>query len=241
MAMVTGLIPILRTAVEATTDYDGRTMWYGFAVVRLIALYVSERPWGHLDQDFDCLVNGTNEFCRKACFNEHFNVPVVSLWNTCYVFFVASVLLMELFTSQIRHNLHKAALKKKPLPVEKNLTGTWASEHAHKDLVLDFHQQKVLLVLYLGCIMLRLVGELAFLYAVFWWYLPMVSGELIVCSTELCPGPYNCLVRFPAEKSMSLYLLTFLSISVALVSIVFGFYSGCHYLPKKNDSKELSV
>ncbi|XP_073403530.1 tumor necrosis factor receptor superfamily member 12A [Dendrobates tinctorius] len=159
MAMVTGLIPILRTALEATTDYSGRTMWFGFAVVRLLALYVSELPWSKLDLDFDCRGNETSEFCRKACFSDHFQVPVVSTWNSAYVFFVASVLLMELFTSQLRHNLTKATMRKKMVQHEGPLVGAWSSDLAHKDLVLDFHQQRTLLLLYLLCILLRLLGS----------------------------------------------------------------------------------
>ncbi|KAM9305882.1 uncharacterized protein PAF06_014487 [Gastrophryne carolinensis] len=232
MAMVTGLIPILRTAVEATTDYAGRTMWFGFAVVRLIALYVSEMPWGKLDLDFDCHGNGTSEFCRKSCFSEHFNVPVVSLWNSAYVFFVASVLLMELFTAQLRHSLTKAAVKRKSDRPDGPLVGTWSSDLAHKDLVLDFHKQKTLLAMYLGCVALRLVGELVFLYILFWWHLPLVSNEPIQCSTSLCPGPLTCLVRYPAEKRMSLYLLGSLSITLVAACVVFALYSVCHYVAR---------
>ncbi|MEE6528238.1 hypothetical protein FKM82_030330 [Ascaphus truei] len=237
MAMVTGLIPILRTALEATTDYAGRTMWFGFAVVRLLALYVSELPWGRLDQDFECRGNDTSEFCRKSCFGGHFSVPVVSLWNASYVFFVASVLLMELFTSQLRHNLTKAAVKRKAGHEEGTLTGTWSSELAHKDMVLDFHHQKTLLALYLCCILLRLAGELGFLYILLWWHLPLVSGDAFHCVTELCPGPLTCLVRFPAEKRMSLYLLGSLSTCLALVCVVFGLYSGCHYFATNRTHK----
>ncbi|KAM3916878.1 gap junction beta-1 protein-like [Leptodactylus fuscus] len=238
MAMVTGLIPILRTAVEATTDYTGRTMWFGFAVVRLLALYVSEIPWGKLDLDFDCRGNETSEFCRKACFSEHFNIPVVSLWNSAYVFFVASVLLMELFTSQLRHNLTKTAMKKKMAQNEGPLVGTWSSDFAHKDIILDFHHQRSLLLLYLMCVLLRLLGELAFLYILIGWHLPLVSGDPIECSTLLCPGPFMCLVRFPAEKRMSLYLLGSLSILLVLSCVVFGLYSICHYLTKCQTRRE---
>ncbi|XP_053550388.1 uncharacterized protein LOC128641852 [Bombina bombina] len=241
MAMVTGLIPILRTALEATTDYTGRTMWFGFAVVRLLALYVSELPWGKLDQDFDCRGNDTSDFCRKSCFSRHFNVPVVSLWNACYVYFVASVLLMELFTSQLRHNLMKAATRKKNVQGEATLTGAWSTELAHKDLILDFHHQKILLLLYLGCIFLRLMGELIFLYFLLYWHLPLVSDGPFFCDTDLCPGPITCLLRFPAEKRMSLYLLGSLSLTLSLVCIIFGLYSGCHYLSIKRCHQEAPV
>ncbi|XP_040296199.1 gap junction beta-3 protein-like [Bufo bufo] len=241
MAMVTGLIPILRTALEATTDYTGRTMWFGFAVVRLLALYVSELPWGKLDLDFDCRGNETSEFCRKACFNEHFNVPVISLWNSAYVFFVASILLMELFTSQLRHNLTKASMKKKMVQCDGPLLGTWTSDLAHKDLVLDFHQQRRLLLLYLLCILVRLLGELTFLYVLFYWHLPLISSDPIECSTLFCPGPFTCLVRFPAEKRMSLYLLGSLSTILVLACIVFGLYSIFHYLANCQTRQEDSV
>ncbi|XP_029462798.1 gap junction alpha-9 protein-like [Rhinatrema bivittatum] len=234
MAMVTGLIPILRTAIEATTDYNGRTMWFGLLAIRLLTLYVSEMPWNKLDLDFQCNGNAS-EFCRKTCFNQHFDVPVVALWNFTYILFIISVLLMELFAAQLRHNLIKAKMKQELLgPFTEGehatLTGVKGHDLAQKDMMIDFHQQKKLLCLYLLCILLRLAIELGFLFILICWHLPKVNGTPVNCSTLLCPGPFQCLIRASVEKTMSIYMLCTLSISIISICFVFGFYSMCHYL-----------
>ncbi|XP_030044714.1 gap junction alpha-9 protein-like [Microcaecilia unicolor] len=234
MAMVTGLIPILRTAIEATTDYNGRTMWFGFLAIRLLTLYVSEMPWSKLDLDFQCNGN-VSEFCRKSCFNQHFDVPVVALWNFTYILFIISVLLMELFAAQLRHNLIKDKIKQELLGPfnegeQTNLTGVKGHDLAQKDIMIDFHQQKKLLCLYLLCILLRLVIELGFFYILIYWHLPKVNGAPINCSTLLCPGPFHCLVRASVEKRMSIYMLSTISVGIIIICCVFGFYSICHYL-----------
>ncbi|XP_078508570.1 gap junction beta-2 protein-like [Lissotriton helveticus] len=232
MAMVTGLIPILRGAIEATTDYHGRTLWFGFMAVRLIALYIAEMPWSKSDTDFQCDVNAS-EFCRKACFNDHFDSPIVSLWNFTYILFVISVLLMELFASQLRYNIIKAKLKHGALSVTSGtngITGVKGHDLAQQDIMIDFHLQKKMLGLYLTCITLRLGLEMAFLYVLVVWHLPKVDGSPITCSTGLCPGPYTCLVRAAAEKHMSIIMLCTISGAIICTSIIFLFYTTCHYI-----------
>ncbi|CAB1312317.1 unnamed protein product [Coregonus sp. 'balchen'] len=59
-AIVTGLIPILRTAVDTTTTYKSRSLWFGFLCMRLVALFMAEMPWFKLDADFSC--NTTQDF-----------------------------------------------------------------------------------------------------------------------------------------------------------------------------------
>ncbi|XP_069508059.1 gap junction beta-3 protein-like [Ambystoma mexicanum] len=232
MAMVTGLIPILRSAIEATTDYNGRTMWFGFLAVRLVTLYIAEMPWSKVDLDFQCDVNAS-EFCRKDCFNAHFNIPMVSLWNFTFILFIISVLLMELFASQLRYNLIKAKLKHGAHSenlANPALTGVKSHELATKDIMIDFHHEKKMLVLYLFCVLLRLIIELGFLYALFFCQLPKVDGAPISCSTQLCTGPYVCLVRAAVEKRMAIFMLCTISLAIMCTCILFAFYTTCHYL-----------
>ncbi|XP_069100240.1 gap junction beta-3 protein-like isoform X2 [Pleurodeles waltl] len=232
MAMVTGLIPILRGAIEATTDYNGRTLWFGFMGVRLITLYIAEMPWSKSDTDFQCDVNAS-EFCRKACFNAHFDTPIIALWNFTYILFVISVLLMELFASQLRYNLIKTKLKQGAQSVtlgNNGVTGVKGHDLAQKDIMIDFHQQKKMLGLYLFCIILRLVLEMAFLYILVVCHLPKVDGSPIICSTGLCPGPYTCLVRAAVEKRMSIIMLCTVSGAIIFTSVLFVLYTTCHYI-----------
>ncbi|XP_069057746.1 gap junction beta-2 protein-like [Pleurodeles waltl] len=229
MALVSGLFPVLRTVIETTTDYNGRTLWFGFMGIRLITVYIAEIPWSKLDTDFQCDVN-TSDFCRKACYNAHFHIPVVSLWNFTYIPFIISVFLMELFASQLRHNLIKA--KKKEGMKNKTLqhSDPTGQDMAQKVFMIDFHHQKKLLGLYLSCIILRLVLEIGFLYVLLRHHLPNVDGSPINCSTGLCSGPYTCMVRGAAEKRMSIFMLCTVSGAIIGTSVIFALYCICHYL-----------
>ncbi|MBN3271379.1 CXB1 protein, partial [Polyodon spathula] len=233
-AIVTGLVPILKTAVEASTDYKGRTLWFGFLSVRLVTLYVAEMPWGKLDTDFQCNTTAEEtEFCRRSCFNQHFDVPVVMLWNFTYVLFSISVLLMELLASQLRHSLMKRSMKRDPggqSGGEDSLVGVKGHSLAKKDVMIDFHKQKTTLVVYLLCVGMRIGIEGSFLSILLLWHLPKVDGLPIHCSTALCPGPFQCFVRFDSEKRMSIYSLATISTTIVFTSIVFFLYSMCHYL-----------
>ncbi|KAK6467721.1 gap junction beta-3 protein [Huso huso] len=233
-AIVTGLVPILKTAVEASTDYKGRTLWFGFLSIRLVTLYVAEMPWGKLDTDFQCNMTAENsEYCRRACFNQHFDVPVVMLWNFSYVLFSVSVLMMELLASQLRHSLIKQRMKRDPGSQpggEDSLMGVKGHGLAKKDMMIDFHKQKTTLLVYLLCVGMRVGIEGTFLSVLVFWHLPKIDGLPIHCSTALCPGPYQCLVRFDSEKRMSVYSLATISATIVVTSIAFFLYSMCHYL-----------
>ncbi|KAJ1125516.1 hypothetical protein NDU88_003945 [Pleurodeles waltl] len=230
--MVTGLVPIVRAAIEATTNYNGRTMWFGCLSVRLITLYIAEIPWNKLDSDFQCNGN-VSEFCRKTCFNGHFDIAVVSFWNFILILFLASVLLMDLFASQIHHNLMKSKLKeeaRRETEGHSGHTGVTSNDQAHEEIFIDFHRQKKLLSLYLLCVILRLLLEIGFMYLLVMYHLPKVAGSPINCSTGLCSGPYTCLVRGTADKRLSIFMLCTVSGAIIGTSVVFALYSTYHYM-----------
>ncbi|XP_066578099.1 uncharacterized protein gjz1 [Amia ocellicauda] len=230
-AIMTGLIPILRTAVDASSDYKGRTLWFGFLSIRLVVLFVAQLPWSKLDTDFSC--NTTNrELCHRACYNQHFDVPIVMAWNFCYVLLMLSVLIMELLAVKM---IKKG--KKKPskdagteIEMEESLTETKEQDGPKRKMVIDFHKHKASLLFYLFCVLLRGTIEAWFLYALLFWDLPKVDDSPIICRTSLCPGTYVCVVRACAEKRMSIYSLASFSAVVVITSLFFFLYSMCHYL-----------
>ncbi|XP_006630291.2 gap junction alpha-3 protein [Lepisosteus oculatus] len=227
-AIVTGLIPILRTAVEASTDYKGRTLWFGFLSIRLVVLFVAQLPWSKLDTDFSCNTTGP-DLCQRACFNQHFHRPTVMAWNFCYVLLILSVLLMELFASQLR----KSAVKKAALSESEAQAGLIDAEEQNgpkRKVIIDFHRHKASLLFYLLCVTLRMSIEISFLGILVFWNLPTLDETPILCRTELCPGTYVCVVRAAAEKRMSIYALGSISAVVVLTSALFFLYSLTHYL-----------
>ncbi|KAM9462465.1 gap junction beta-3 protein-like [Clarias gariepinus] len=231
-AIVTGLIPILRTAVDATTTYKGRTVWFGFLCIRLVTLFVAEMPWFKLDSDFSCNIT-KDSVCTRDCFNQHFDKPVIMAWNYIFVLLILSVLLMELFTSHVYSVFKKKnSREKKEVEVESlgelksvpdlNNTGT---------MMLDMHGSRNAVLFYLFSVMLRILVEFWFVYVLLYWNLPKLKDSMFICTSNIngCPKQ-ECLVRSLAEKCMSIYALVSISVLVIISSCVFCVYFIGHYL-----------
>lgn len=231
-ALVTGLIPILRTAVETTTTYKFRSMWFGMLCIRLVILFLAELPFTKLDADFSC--NSTSkDVCTSACFNRHFHKPMMMAWNYLYILVVISALLMELLTSHLR----SAALKKsgksaagvEGAELQAEATATTATDGRGR-MVLDFHRQRGVVGFYVLSIALRIVVEAWFMYILLFWNLPALNSSAYECSTDLCPQLRLCVVRAAPEKRMSIYALASISGMVIVISLLFCLYAIAHYL-----------
>uniref|UniRef100_UPI0037E964A6 gap junction beta-3 protein n=1 Tax=Semicossyphus pulcher TaxID=241346 RepID=UPI0037E964A6 len=229
-ALVTGLIPILRTAVDATTTYKCRTLWFGFLCIRLVILFLAELPFTKLDADFSC--NGTKDgICTRACFNRHFHKPMMVAWNFIYVLVIISVLLMELFASNLRSLAQK---KKGKAGVEMEAQGKEEASAVSTDqtgrAVIDLHRDRGTVGFYLLSIILRILVELWFVYVLLSWNLPALSNDPYRCSTDVCSELHVCVLRAAPEKRMSIYALASISILIIVVSLIFCMYSIAHYL-----------
>lgn len=222
-ALVTGLIPILRTAVDTTTTYKARTIWFGFLAVRLVVLFVSELPWFKLDNEFSC--NGTlrDSLCTRACFNKHFDRPAVVAWNFLFVLLVMSMLLMELFSGHLRASARKSSLKQKSAE---------GQAEAQELMMLDFHASKTAVLFYLLSVALRIAVEAVFVYILLWWNLPKMENGPHECMLEgpICPGLQLCVVRAAPEKRMSIFAMASISCLVMAASGLFFVYCVMHYL-----------
>ncbi|XP_067286598.1 gap junction beta-3 protein [Pseudorasbora parva] len=230
-AIVTGLIPILRTAVESTTSYKGRTMWFGLLCIRLVTIFLAQLPWKSLNADFHC--NGTNnEFCIKACFNIHFDSSIVMAWHFLFILLVLSVLLMELFSSHLRNSFLKKKEREMPSQSEQGGVAGDPTMTVGGRMVIDLHKSKSSVVVYLLTVMLRIAVEVFFIYVLLAWVLPKLNEQSYVCHAHSFDGcsVQQCVVRGAAEKKMSVYSLLFISALVIITSSVFCLYSICHYL-----------
>lgn len=229
-ALVTGLIPILRTAVDATTTYKCRSMWFGILCIRLVVLFLAQLPFTKLDADFSC--NGTSDICTRACYNKYFDKPIMVAWNFIFVLVVVSALIMELFTSYLRSMAVKRSSQAKA-DVELEARGEAEAQVTSTDLrgrqVIDFHRHKGAVGIYLLSICLRILVEAWFVYILFNWNLPALNSGWYKCQTHPCPE-IHCALRASAEKRMSIYALACISGMVIVLSALFCIYSITHYL-----------
>lgn len=235
-ALVTGLIPILRTAVETTTTYKFRSMWFGMLCIRLVILFLAELPFTKLDADFSC--NSTSkDVCTSACFNRHFHKPIMMAWNYLYILVVITALLMELLTSHLRSVAMKRSAKAasaagvEGAEPQAEVTAAAANTTDGKGrMVLDLHRQKGVVGFYLISIVLRIVVEVLFVYILLYWNLPALDSMAYECSTDICPQLRLCVVRAAPEKRMSIYALASISGVVIVISLLVCLYAIAHYL-----------
>ncbi|KAM3591902.1 uncharacterized protein V6R79_009330 [Siganus canaliculatus] len=228
-AIVTGLIPILRTAVDATSTYKCRTVWFGLLSIRLVILFLAELPFTKLDADFTC--NSTRDsICTKACFNRHFHKPMMMAWNFIFVLAVLSILLMELFTSHLRSlALKKSSQVRTDVELEeRSAEGTDPKGR----MIVDLHKNRGAVGLYLLSIGLRVLVEVWFVYVLIFWNLPALDDSSYECQTDVCPELLVCVVRAAPEKRMSIYALASISSMIIVCSVVFCIYVIAHYLCK---------
>lgn len=238
-ALVTGLIPILRTAVETTATYKFRSLWFGMLCIRLVILFLAELPFTKLEADFSC--NSTSkDVCTSACFNRHFDRPVMMAWNYLYVLVVISALLMELFAFHLRSAALKrsskaaaaaaaASVQEVELQAEAAAAAA-ATTDVQGRMVLDFHKQRKAVVFYIVSVALRILVEAWFVYILFSWNLPALSSKAFKCSTDLCPELRFCVVRAAPEKRMSIFALASISGAAIVISLLFCLYAVAHYL-----------
>ncbi|XP_058262578.1 uncharacterized protein LOC131363751 [Hemibagrus wyckioides] len=240
-AIVTGLIPILHTAVDAaTTTYKGRTVWFGFLCIRLVTLFVAEMPWFKLNSDFSCIIT-KDSMCTRACFNQHFDKPVVMAWNYIFILLILSVLLMELFAAHLYTAFEKSSLEN----CEKDCELKSASDSGNSTariVILDMHQSRNALFFYLFNVALRVLVEIWFVYILLYWNLSKLNQGAFICKSTTfgCPDQ-QCLVSGSAEKSMSIYALLSISLLIIISHCVFCVHLISHYLCNCSTTDSYSV
>ncbi|XP_044917093.1 uncharacterized protein LOC102899890 isoform X2 [Felis catus] len=193
-AAVAGLIPVLHSvAGDKSRYYIGRQLWFGFIAVYGVVVYVVRMPWVPIHEDFWCHGNITNT-CLIECFEKSFNSPVVGIWYFFFFIFLALFFLMEFFMAQIRHKQIKAKSVESAAGEmeEGSMVGIQENAPSPKKSILNFHQEKTLLLLYLLYFLLQqirtrlsLAGfEEAFMARNCKWLLRAESGTQLTASRK---------------------------------------------------------
>nr|XP_054361865.1 uncharacterized protein LOC129045592 [Mirounga angustirostris] len=232
-AAVAGPIPVLHSvAGDKSGYYIRRQLWIGFTALYGMVVYVVCMPWASIHEDFWCHGNITDP-CLIECFEKHFSSPVVGTWYFFFIF-LALFFLMEFFMAQIWHKQIKAkSVESVASEIEKDsMVGIQEHVPSPKKSILNFHQEKMLLLLYLLYFLLQVGAQCMFLFLLMCQHLPLVNQAIIHCSTDRCPGPYFCLIRGTVEKRMSTYTLITLSFTIILFCSGFFIYRIHHYLLK---------
>ncbi|XP_023404748.1 uncharacterized protein LOC111750858 [Loxodonta africana] len=232
-AAVAGLIPVFHSVVgDKSGYYIGRQLWFGFIAVYGVVVYVVRMPWALLHEDFYCHGNITKP-CLIECFEKRFSKPVVGIWYFFFFIFLAAFFLMEFFMAQIRHKQIKVKSVESGAEAEEgSMVGIQEKISRPKKSILNFHREKMLLLLYLLYFLLQVGSQCVFLFILISQHLPVVSQATMLCTSNSCPGSYICLIRGTMEKQMSIYTLITMSFMIILFCSGFFLYSIHHYLLK---------
>ncbi|KAM4524603.1 LOW QUALITY PROTEIN: uncharacterized protein gjz1 [Odontesthes bonariensis] len=229
-ALVTGLIPIMRTAEDATT-IKCRSLWFGFLCIWLVIVFPAQLPFTKLDSDFTC--NGTRDIiCTNNCFYKQFHKPMIIAWNFIFVLVIISVLLTELFTSHLwsitlkRRSQLKADVEMEVR--EKGEAQAVAPDPIEK-MFIDLHKDRGVVGVYLLSIILRILLEGWFVFVLLYWNLPALSDASYEAH-NMCSEVHICVVRPAPEKQMFIYALASISGVIIVCSVLFCMYSVIHYI-----------
>lgn len=235
-ALIIGVIPVLYSAAsDKSGDNTGRTLWLGLIAVYGIVLYVVRIPWQQIYDDFYCHGNITYP-CLMECFEQLFTISISEMWCFFYFICITTFFLMEFLMAQIQHRHLKKKMKsmqqtEKSGEMEKgSLRAIRKRTLSQQKVFLNFLQERELLYVNLLHLLLQVSIQMASFCLLIFKQLPMVSQENIHCSTDGCPGPYQCLIWEPSEKQLSVYTLTTFSMTVIVLGTVAFVYSIYHHL-----------
>lgn len=247
-ALVIGVIPVLYSAASEKSGHNtGRTMWLGLISLYSIVLYVVRIPWQQIYDDFSCHGNITYP-CLMECFEQLFTISIPEMWCFFYFICITTFFLMEFLMAQIKHRHLKKKMKSVHQTTEKTgemekgvLEAIRKPTVTQKIALLNFVQERQLLYVNLLHLLLQVSIQLVSFCLLIFKQLPMVSQEHIDCSTNGCPGPYQCLLWEPHEKQLSIYTLSTFSVTIILLGTGAFIYSIYHHLLMAHSTSKVSI
>nr|KAF6452843.1 hypothetical protein HJG59_008177 [Molossus molossus] len=226
---------ILKISKDPTNFYTGRALWFGFTFLYISVVYIEQITWSDLVKDFQCH-GDISKACLAECYEYHFTRPILGVWYVTGFVFSFIFFVMEVFVSQSVHNETQMS-KKRSLEEKYNDTDNKEdSKKTKEDQIFDLSQKKPLLAMYLVYFLVQLSVQLIFSIILIHYQLPLLKKP-IWCSTNLCLGPYACVIMGTQEKMMSIILLATLSVVIMTFCIMFFLYTINTYVVTSRNSK----
>ncbi|XP_054552439.1 uncharacterized protein LOC119247746 [Talpa occidentalis] len=228
-----GVVPtILKMSKDPTNFYIGRTLWFSVIFLYFSVVYVVQTTWTDVVKRFQCH-GDISALCLAQCYEDHFNRPVLGVWNVVGIVFSSIFFVMEFFVSQKLHKETKR-LKKKHSDNSSN-----ADQRKTEDELFDLSHTKSLLVMYLVYFLAQGSIQAVFLVILIYYHLPLVQNP-IWCNAVTCGGLHRCTVKGTQEMRMSIILLATLSVVIMTFCIMFFLYTINKYLAMVRHSKNNS-
>ncbi|XP_037059363.1 uncharacterized protein LOC119087562 [Peromyscus leucopus] len=213
---------ILQMSRDSTDFYKGQTTWLVISFFYLSVMYISEVPWLSRKSDFQCHGN-ISDACVAECYNQHFSMPMIGVWNTVGLTVYSVFFMMEFSVFQ---NLTVSS-EYSPQPLEEEpCHSPLYNKHDAKseEMILNLSKEKFLLSTFLAYYVGQMAIQGIFLIII-WYYQLSLIKEDIWCHTIVCLGPYLCVFMGVQEKLMSITLITILSVIIIIFCFIFFLYT----------------
>ncbi|XP_037552540.1 gap junction beta-6 protein-like isoform X2 [Nematolebias whitei] len=176
-------------------------------IFRVMVLVVAaESVWGDEQSDFTC--NTLQPGCENVCYDHFFPVSHIRLWCLQLVFVSTPTLMVSMYVAYRNHDDKRRllqvcfkgqeeeleTLKKRRLPISGVLWWT-----------------------YLCSLVVRLLFEGGFMYALYVVYDGFQMPRLVQCDQWPCPNLVDCFISRPTEKTIfTVFMAAASSICIAL-------------------------
>uniref|UniRef100_A0A3Q2ZAA8 Gap junction protein n=1 Tax=Kryptolebias marmoratus TaxID=37003 RepID=A0A3Q2ZAA8_KRYMA len=172
-------------------------------IFRVMVLVVAaESVWGDEQSDFTC--NTLQPGCENVCYDQFFPVSHIRLWCLQLVFVSTPTLMVSMYVAYRNHSDKRRllqgqedemeSLKKRRLPISGALWWT-----------------------YLCSLVVRLLFEGGFMYALYVVYDGFQMPRLVQCHQWPCPNLVDCFISRPTEKTIfTVFMATASSICIVL-------------------------
>eukprot|EP00061_Rhincodon_typus_P012351 g38031.t1 len=220
-AYVAALGRLASVAMSCVSGAQGLTLWSGLIGLRLLALFIADRPWSGSKTHFVC--NGTatsssvTEFCSTFCFNLHFRFPVDVFWHFSFLLALLPIFCLYMLAPRRRPSLPEAG----PLPQEEREGGRLSLEEPPGRV-----QGRGRPWLSVCCSLSLVALESAFVWVLLKIQLPLVLPASISClappggaCNEADGGPLTCILVDRANKVGALSVMAFTSLLNVAVSL----------------------
>lgn len=219
-----GVVPtILKLGRNSTNFYKGQTTWLVISFLFLSVLYISQMPWFNRKKDFQCHGN-ISDACLAECYNKHFSVSVVGVWNTFGLTVYSIFFIMEFSVSQSFLNV---SLPHPQQALEEESSSGMLYQHKEaerEEMISILSKEKLLLSVFLFYYLVQMSIQGIFLI-ILWHYQRSLMKEDILCHTTVCPGPFLCVFLGTREKLMSMALMTMFSVLIVIFCFIFFLYT----------------
>lgn len=138
-----GVVPmILQLGRNSMNFYKGQTTWLVISFLFLSVMYISQMPWFNRKKDFPCHGN-ISDACLAECYNKHFSVSVVGVWNTFGLTVYSIFFMMEFSVSQ---NLNVSLTHPQQFLEEESSSGMlYHEKDAEEETISTLSKEKLLL------------------------------------------------------------------------------------------------